>query len=281
MNTLRFYNGVEIPAEGYGVFQIPDHAECERCVSDALETGYRLIDTAASYFNEEAVGNAIASSGIKRDELFITTKLWLSDAGYEKTLKAFDTSLKKLKLDYLDLYLIHQPYNDYYGSWRAMEKLYKEGLIKAIGVCNFASDRLADLAINSEITPMIDQIEIHPFYQQQEAINVMKEYNVLPQAWGPLAEGQKDIFNNPVLCSIAQKYGKTAAQVILRWHTQRGVIIIPKSSKKSRMEENINIWDFELSPQDMDAIANMDTGYSEIIDHRSPMTVKRLNNLTL
>lgn len=277
MKYVTLNNGVRMHIEGYGVFQIQDPDQCEQCVSDALEVGYRLFDTASSYFNEEAVGNAIRKSGISREELFVTTKLWVQDTGYENTLKAFETSLRKLRLDYLDLYLIHQPFGDYYDSWRAMEKLQKEGKIRAIGVCNFSQERLVDLCMNNEITPAINQIEIHPFYQQQSAINIMKEYQVQPEAWGPLSEGQKDIFKNKVLEGIGNKYNKTVAQVILRWHIQRGVVVIPKTVHKERMIENRQIWDFELNEKDMHTISVMDIGYSEIINHNSACTAKWLN----
>lgn len=242
------------------VFQVPEAEVCEQAVSDALEVGYRLIDTAAAYFNEEAVGAAIRKSGIPREELFITTKLWIQDADYENAKKAFQASLDKLGLDYLDLYLIHQPMNDYYGSWRAMEELYEEGKIRAIGVCNFYPERLADLCLNAKVTPAVNQVEIHPFFAQTDAMENMKEFGVQPEAWGPLAEGQHGIFTNPVLIEIGKKYGKTAAQVSLRWNTQRGVVIIPKSTHRERMEENLNIWDFTLSDEEMKAIAALDSG---------------------
>ena len=266
-----------MPMEGFGVFQVPEAEVCEQAVSDALEVGYRLIDTAAAYFNEEAVGAAIRKSGIPREELFITTKLWIQDAGYENAKKAFRTSLDKLGLDYLDLYLIHQPMNDYYGSWHAMEELYEEGKIRAIGVCNFYPERLADLCLNAKVTPAVNQVEIHPFFAQTDAMENMKEFGVQPEAWGPLAEGQHGIFTNPVLTEIGKKYGKTAAQVSLRWNTQRGVVIIPKSTHRERMEENLNIWDFTLSDEDMKAIAGLDLGHSEIIDHSAASTAKFLN----
>lgn len=266
-----------MPMEGFGVFQVPEAEVCEQAVSDALEVGYRLIDTAAAYFNEEAVGAAIRKSGIPREELFITTKLWIQDAGYENAKKAFRTSLDKLGLDYLDLYLIHQPMNDYYGSWRAMEELYEEGKIRAIGVCNFYPERLADLCLYAKVTPAVNQVEIHPFFAQTDAMENMKEFGVQPEAWGPLAEGQHGIFTNPVLTEIGKKYGKTAAQVSLRWNTQRGVVIIPKSTHRERMEENLNIWDFTLSDEDMKAIAGLDLGHSEIIDHSAASTAKFLN----
>jgi diketogulonate reductase-like aldo/keto reductase len=277
MEKVILNNGVDMPILGFGVFQVPDLAQCEQAVSDALEAGYRLIDTAAAYFNEEAVGSAIKKSGIPREELFITTKLWIQDAGYENAKKAFDVSLKKLGLDYLDLYLIHQPFNDYYGSWRAMEELYKEGKIRAIGVSNFYPDRLADLILNSEVVPAVNQVETHPFFQQKEAKKVMEEYGVQIESWGPFAEGQKNIFQNELLAGIGEKYGKTVAQVILRWHIQRGVVVIPKSVHKERIVENFNVWDFTLSDEDMAAIATMDIEKSEIINHFTADTAKRLN----
>lgn len=274
-------NGVKMPMEGFGVFQVPEAAVCEQAVSDALATGYRLIDTAAAYFNEEAVGSAIRTairkSDIPREELFVTTKLWIQDASYEGAKKAFETSLHKLGLDYLDLYLIHQPMSDYYGAWRAMEELYEEGKIRAIGVCNFYPDRLADLCANMKVTPAVNQVELHPFFAQTGALAAMKEADVQPEAWGPLAEGKHGIFAHPVLTQIGAKYGKTAAQVALRWNTQRGVVIIPKSTHKERMAENLNIWDFSLSDEDMEAISALDLGHSEIIDHSAAETAKWLN----
>lgn len=277
MEYITLNNGVKMPLLGFGVFQVPEPAECEKAVSAALKAGYRLIDTAAAYFNEEAVGRAVAKSGIKREELFITTKLWIQDAGYENAKKAFYTSLEKLGLTYLDLYLIHQPFNDYYGSWRAMEELYKEGKIRAIGVCNFYPDRLADLCVNAQVTPMVNQVECHPFFQQKEALKTMREFKVQPEAWGPFAEGKYGIFQNEVLNGIAQKYGKTAAQVILRWNVQRGVVVIPKSVKEERIKQNFDIWDFSLSADDMQKIAALDTGKSEIINHFTAQTAKWLN----
>lgn len=277
MKTVKLNNGVEMPMEGFGVFQIPDAAQCEQAVTDALHAGYRLIDTAAAYMNEEAVGSAVKKSGIPREELFITTKLWIQDYGYENTKKAFEVSMKKLGLDYLDLYLMHQPMSDYYGSWRAMEELYKEGRIKAIGVCNFYPERLTDLCINAKVIPAVNQIECHPFFQRGDDMENMKEFGVQIEAWGPLAEGQKNIFQNETLAAIGAKYGKSVAQVILRWHIQRGVVIIPKSVHKERIEENLNIWDFELGGEDMETIAAMDIGHSEVVDHSSPQTAKWLN----
>ena len=277
MDYVTLSNGVKMPLEGFGVFQVPEADVCKKAVLDAIATGYRLIDTAAAYFNEEAVGAALKECGVPREELFITTKLWIQDAGYENAKKAFQTSLAKLGLDYIDLYLIHQPMNDYYGSWRAMEELYNEGKIRAIGVCNFYPERLADLCVNAKITPMVNQVELHPFFAQESALSTMKEFNVQPEAWGPLAEGKHGIFTHPVLTQIGEKYGKTAAQVALRWNTQRGVVIIPKSVHKERMEENLNIWDFTLSEEDMNAIAALDLGHSEIVDHSSADTAKWLN----
>ena len=278
MDFVTLKNGVTMPLEGFGVFQVPDAAECERAVTDALACGYRLIDTAAAYFNEEAVGAAIRNSGLSREELFVTTKLWVQDQGYDGAKKAFQTSLEKLGLDYLDLYLIHQPFGDYYGSWRAMEELYEEGRVRAIGVCNFYPDRLADLCLNARIAPMVDQVELHPFFAQPEGLAVMTEFGVVPEAWGPLAEGKHGIFTHPVLTGIGKKYGKTAAQVALKWNIQRGVVVIPKSTHRERMEENLNIWDFALSGEDMAAIDALDLGHSEIIDHFTAQTAKFLNS---
>lgn len=277
MKYVTLNNGVEMPMEGFGVYQVEDDKVCEQAVSDALEAGYRLIDTAAAYFNEEAVGRAIKKSGIPREELFITTKLWIQDAGYENAKKAFQTSLDKLGLDYLDLYLIHQPMNDYYGSWRAMEELYEAGKIRAIGVCNFYAERLADLCLNSRIIPAVNQVELHPFFTQSDALENMKEFGVQPQAWGPLAEGKHNIFTNEVLTKIAKKHNKSVAQVVLKWNVQRDVIIIPKSTHKERIEENINIWDFQLNDEEMAAISSLDLGSSQIIDHTSAETAKWLN----
>ncbi len=277
MEFVTLNNGVKMPIEGFGVFQVPEAEVCEQAVSDALAVGYRLIDTAAAYFNEEAVGAAIRKSGIPREELFITTKLWVQDAGYENAKKAFYTSLDKLGLGYIDLYLIHQPFGDYYGSWRAMEELYEQGKIHAIGVCNFYPDRLADLCANAKVIPAVNQVELHPFFTQSGALHTMKELGIQPQAWGPMAEGRHGIFTHEALSSIGEKYGKTNAQVALRWNTQRGVVIIPKSVRRERMEENLNIWDFTLSDEDMAAIDALDLGHSEIIDHSSAETAKWLN----
>jgi 2,5-diketo-D-gluconate reductase A len=274
MQTVTLKNGVKMPILGFGVFQIPDLQECERCVSDALSVGYRLIDTAASYGNEEAVGNALRRSGVLREELFVTTKLWVSDAGYEKTKKAFDRSLKKLQLDYLDLYLIHQPYGDVFGSWRAMEELQREGRIRAIGVSNFHRDRVMDFILHNQLPPAVNQIETHPFHQQIEAQEFLQKNNMQIESWGPFAEGKNDIFHNELLRGIATKHNKSIAQVILRWLTQRGVVAIPKSIRRERMAENFAIFDFKLNPEDMAAIASLDTKQTAFFDHRDPEMVK-------
>ncbi len=276
MQKVKLNNGVEMPVLGFGVFQVTDLKECERSVADAIETGYRLIDTAASYMNEEAVGKAIKHSGVAREELFITTKLWIQSDGYKGTKKAFETSLKKLQSDYLDLYLIHQPYGDVYGEWRAMEELYKEGKIRAIGVSNFHPDRLIDLIVHNEIVPAVNQVETHPFNQQIETQKFLLENNVQIESWGPFAEGKNNIFHNELLLSIANKYDKSIAQVILRWLTQRGVVAIPKSVRKERMEENLNSLDFALGSEDMEAIKTLDTNTSSFFDHRDPAMVKWL-----
>ncbi|MEH2143474.1 aldo/keto reductase [Nostoc sp.] len=276
MKKVVLNNGIEMPILGFGVFQVPDAEECERSVSDAIETGYRLLDTASSYGNEEAVGNAIQKSGVARDEFFVTTKLWVQDASYEGAKQAFQRSLDKLKLDHLDLYLIHQPYGDVYGAWRAMQELYQAGRIKAIGVSNFYPDRLMDFIIHNEVVPAVNQIETHPFHQQIETQKFLQENNVQIEAWGPFAEGKNNIFSNDVLLSIAEKQGKSVAQVILRWLTQRGVVAIPKSVRKERMAENFNIFDFELSAEDMNAIATLDSKQSAFFDHRDPTMVKSI-----
>ncbi|MGA6119141.1 aldo/keto reductase [Sphingobacterium anhuiense] len=275
MQKVKLNNGVEMPIIGLGVFQVSDLVECERSVSDAIQSGYRLIDTASAYMNEEAVGRAIKKSGVNREELFITTKLWIQDSGYENAKKAFEKSLKRLQLDYLDLYLIHQPYGDIYGSWRAMEELYKEGRIRAIGVSNFYPDRLMDLIVHNDIVPAVNQIENHPFFQQQEAQAFLKIQGVHLQAWSQFAQ-DSTIFNNELLKSIADKYQKSVAQLILRWLVQRGISVIPKSIKKERIAENFNIFDFEISAEDMETIKTLDTGKTTIFDHHDPAKVKFL-----
>lgn len=279
MEFVTLNNGVKMPLEGFGVFQVPDPAQCEQAVLDAIASGYRLIDTAAAYMNEKAVGEAIKKSGVPREELFITTKLWVQDASYEAAKKAIQTSLDNLGLSYLDLYLIHQPMGDYVGAYRAMEEAYREGKLKAIGVCNFYPNRLADLCETVEVIPAVNQVELHPFFQQENALALMKEYGVVPEAWGPFAEGNHGIFTHPVLTAIGQKYGKSAAQVALRWNVQRGVVVIPKSVHKERIEQNMNIWDFQLSDEDMAEIAKLDIGHSEIVDHSDPAFVKMLHSL--
>jgi 2,5-diketo-D-gluconate reductase A len=281
MKYVKLNNGVEMPILGFGVFQVTDLAECERSVLDAINTGYRSIDTAASYGNEEAVGKAIKTSGVKREELFITTKLWIQSNGYEGTKKAFENSLKRLQIDYLDLYLMHQPFGDVYGEWRAMQDLYKEGRVKAIGVSNFHPDRLIDLIIHNEIVPAVNQIETHPFNQQIETQKFLQENNVQMESWGPFAEGKNNIFKNELLLSIGKKYNKSIAQVILRWLTQRGVVAIPKSVRKERIAENFSIFDFELSAEDMEAIKTLDTKTSSFFDHRDPAMVKWLGERKL
>ncbi len=279
MQKVKLNNGIEMPMMGFGVFQIPDPSECEKSVITAIEAGYRLIDTATLYQNEKAVGNAIKNSGIARDELFITTKLWIQDTGYQKTKKSFEQSLKKLQVDYLDLYLLHQQLGDYYGSWRAMEELYKEGKIRAIGISNFFPDRAIDLVVHNEITPAVNQIEVNPFYQRKETIEFHQNNNILVQSWASFAEGQKDIFNNKILSSIGAKYNKSIAQVVLRWLIQQNVAVIPKSVTPSRIFENNDIWDFVLSDEDMQAIVVLDTNKSVFFDHREPDTVKWLASL--
>lgn len=281
MEFTTLNNGVKMPMEGFGVFQVPDPAQCEQAVLNAISSGYRLIDTAAAYMNEEAVGAAIKKCGVSRKELFITTKLWVQDTSYEGAKKAFETSLKKLGLEYLDLYLIHQPMGDYQGAYRTMEELYKEGRIRAIGVCNCYPHVLADLCETVTIIPAVNQVELHPFFQQEDALALMKEYGVVPEAWGPFAEGNHGIFTHPVLTAIGAKYGKSAAQVVLRWNVQRGVVVIPKSVHKDRMEQNMDIWDFALSEEDMAEIAKLDIGHSEIVDHSSPAFVKMLHGMKI
>lgn len=281
MEFVTLNNGIQMPREGFGVFQVPDHAQCEQAVCDAIKSGYRLIDTAAAYMNEEAVGAAIKKSGVPREELFITTKLWVQDASYEGAKKAFHTSLTKLGLDYIDLYLIHQPMGDYYGAWRAMEELYREGVVRAIGLCNFYPHILADFVETVEVTPAVNQIELHPFFAQKEALKLMEEYHIVPEAWGPFAEGKHGIFTHPVLTAIGKKYGKSAAQVALRWNIQRGVVVIPKSIHQERMAQNIAIWDFTLDADDMAEIAKLDLGHSEIANHSDPNFVKMLHSMKI
>lgn len=273
MEKIVLNNGVEMPIEGYGVYQV-DPAECERCVSDALKVGYRMIDTAQAYNNEEGVGAAVSRSGIARDELFIVSKIWISNYGYEKAKASIDESLRKLRTDYLDLMLLHQPFCDRYGAYRALEEAYKEGKLRAIGVSNFYPDHFIDLASNAEIVPMVNQVETHVFNQQIEAQKIMKDFGTQVMSWGPLAEGRNNFFTNPVLESIGKKYGKSVAQVALRWLTQRGIVIIPKSVHAERMQQNLDIYDFTLTYDDMAAIARLDTGKSLFFDHHAPEVVK-------
>ena len=274
MHTVQLNNGVEMPVLGFGVFQMTKAGECEEAVYEAIRTGYRLIDTAASYGNETEVGKAIKRSGVARDELFITTKLWIEQTGYENTKKAFEKSLKKLQLEYLDLYLIHQPYGDVHGSWRAMEELYRKGKIRAIGVSNFQPDRLMDLIVFNKVVPAVNQIETHPFNQQIETADFLKANGIQIESWGPFAEGRNNLFQNEVLVSLAGKYKKSVAQIVLRWLIQRGVVVIPKSVRKERMIENFNVFDFELSSEDMDVIVSLDTKKSLFFDHRDPEIIK-------
>lgn len=279
MEKVTLNNGVKMPILGFGVYQIPDAEECENAVFEALMTGYRLIDTAAGYLNEEAVGRAIKRSGIPREELFITTKLWIQDAGYESAKQAFAKSLKKLQLDYLDLYLIHQPFGDYYGAWRAMEELYREGKIRAIGVSNFLPDRLMDLIVHNAIVPAVNQVETHPFYQQNESAAFMQEQGVQHQSWAPFAEGLNNMFGNETLTSIAEKHNKSVAQVVLRWLVQRQVVAIPKSVRKERIAENFDIFDFELSANDIEKISALDTKNTLFLSYHDPKFAKMLGTL--
>lgn len=276
MKTLTLNNGIKMPMIGFGVFQITDLQLCERVVSDAISVGYRLLDTASVYENESAVGAAIRKSGIPREEFFVTSKAYMPEMGYEKTKEAFEQTLSKMGLDYLDLYLIHQPFADYYGAWRAMEELYKKGFIRAIGVSNFPSDRMIDLCCNTDTIPAVNQIELHPFYQREDELEILKEYKIQPQAWAPFAEGLNNMFSNPVLTKIAHAHGKSVAQIILRWNVERNVITIPKSTHKNRMEENFNIWDFELSDNDMAEISKLDLHHPQMLDTRNPNEVKRV-----
>ncbi len=281
MQTVKLNNGVEIPILGFGVFPINDAAECERCVVDALQAGYRHIDTAASYQNEEAVGWGIRRSGVAREDLFVTTKLWIQGNGYDGAMRAFENSLKRLQLDTIDLYLIHQPFGDVYGEWRAMEKLYEQGKVRAIGVSNFQPDRIMDLMVHNTVTPAVNQIEVNPFQQQIDTQRFLLENTVQVEAWAPFAEGRNNIFSNELLLAIAAKHGRSVAQVILRWLTQRGIISLAKSVRKERMIENISVLDFELSAEEMTAITTLDTKTSSFFDHRDPEMVKWLGNRKL
>ncbi len=279
METVTLHNDVEMPILGFGTYQIDDLAVCERSVSEALRTGYRLIDTAAGYENEEAVGRAIETSDVAREDVFVTTKLWIQDAGYERTKRAFERSLDRLGLDYLDLYLIHQPFGDVHGSWRAMEDLYDEDKIRAIGVSNFHPDRLMDLIVHNEVVPAVNQIETHPFYQRTEDAEFLSRHEIQHESWGPFAEGRNDLFENDVLGSIGEQYGKSAAQVVLRWLIQRGIVAIPKSVHEERIVENFDVFDFELSREDMDTISELNESESLFPDHRDPEFVKQLSEV--
>jgi 2,5-diketo-D-gluconate reductase A len=281
MQNVTLNNSVVMPIAGYGVFQIPDAKECTRCVIDAVEVGYRLIDTAASYMNETAVGEGIRTCGVPRDQLFVTTKLWVQDTGYERTLKSIDASLRRLKLDYLDLYLIHQPYGDVHGSWRAMQDAHRTGKLRAIGVSNFQSDRLMDIIAFNETKPAVNQIEINPFQQQEESVSFMRDNNVQPEAWAPFAEGKNDLFHNATLGGVAEKHGKTIGQIVLRWVIQRGIVVLAKTIRKERMAENFAIFDFELDSEDAAQISQLETGSSQFFSHRDPAMVKWMSERRL
>jgi 2,5-diketo-D-gluconate reductase A len=278
MQYITLSNGVKMPQLGYGVYQVTKE-ECERCVLDALKVGYRHIDTAQAYYNEEEVGNAIKKSGIPRKEIFLTTKVWVTNYGYEQTIKCVEDSLKKLQTDYIDLMLLHQPFGDYYGAWRALEDLYEKGILKSIGISNFYSDRMIDLTCFSRIKPMVNQVETHPFNQQIEAQQWMKKYGVQIEAWAPFGEGRGDMFTNPTIAAIGKKYNKSVAQVILRWELQRGIVVIPKSTHIERMEENFNVFDFTLSDEDMSIMASLDKRQSSFFSHQDPTTVEWFMNL--
>lgn len=281
MQSVTLNNGVQMPILGYGVFQIADEAECERCVVDAVQAGYRLIDTAASYRNEEAVGRGLRRCGVPRDQLFVTTKLWVEDAGYARTQAAIDTSLRRLGLDYLDLYLIHQPYSDVHGAWRAMEEAYRAGKLRAIGLSNFEPDRLMDIQAFNAITPAVNQIEINPFHQHGESVDFMRSLGVQPEAWAPFAEGRNNLFQHPQLVAIAERHGKTVGQVVLRWLVQRGVVALAKSVRRARMEENLAVFDFVLPDEDLRQIAGLETGVSSFFSHRDPAIVKWMSERRL
>ena len=281
MEYIMLNNGIRMPMEGFGVFQVSDPAVCRQAVMDAIATGYRLIDTAASYGNEEAVGEAVRECGLSRSDLFVTTKLWVSDASYEKAKGAIQRSMDKMGVTYIDLYLLHQPMGDYIGAYRAMEEAYKEGYLRAIGVCNCYPHVLADICETVEVIPSVNQVELHPFFQQEKALELMRGYSVVPEAWGPLAEGRNGIFTDPVLVEIGERYGKSAAQVALRWNVDRGVVVIPKSIHKSRMEKNFDIWDFTLTEEEHERIAALDLGHSAIVDHFDPAFVRALHGRML
>lgn len=281
MRHVTLNNGIQMPIAGFGVFQIADPDECERSVVDAIECGYRLIDTAASYMNEEAVGHGLRRSGVARESLFVTTKLWVQDTGFERTKAAIDKSLKRLKLDYLDLYLIHQPYGDVHGSWRAMEEAYRAGKLRAIGLSNFQPDRLMDMMAFNEVVPAVNQIEVNPFHQQAESVKFMQDNGVQAEAWAPFAEGRNNLFRNPILVTMGEKYGKSVGQVVLRWLVQRGIVALAKSVRKERMVENLNIFDFEVEDADIALLSTLETGQSSFFSHRDPAMVKSLSTRRL
>lgn len=281
MQHVTLNNGLQMPIVGFGVFQIPDAKQCEQCVIDAIQTGYRLIDTAASYMNEDAVGRGLRQSGVPREQLFVTSKLWVQDTGFERTQAAIDKSLRRLGLDYLDLYLIHQPFADVHGSWRAMEEAYRAGKLRAIGVSNFHPDRLMDIMAFNEIAPAVNQVEVNPFLQQEESVTFMKENGVQAQAWAPFAEGRNNLFHNDVLTAIGGKYGKSVGQVVLRWLVQRGIVALAKSVRKERMAENIDIFGFQLDDEDVARIAALETGTSSFFSHRDPAMVKWMSERKL
>ena len=277
MEYRTLANGVKMPMLGYGVFQVRDHEQCRQVVKDAISVGYRLIDTAQSYMNQKAVGEAIRESGVAREEIFLTTKIWMQDNSYEKCRKAVDLALSELDTDYIDLLLLHQPMGDYYGAWRALEEAYEAGKVRAIGMANCYPQIIVDMCETVRIRPMVNQVEMHPFFQQQLNVDTMDSYGVVPEAWGPFNEGKRNFFTDPILTEIGAKYGKSAAQVSLRWNIQRGVVVIPKSVHKNRMEQNFDVFDFELSAEDMEKIKTMDIGHSEIIDHTDPALIKSLH----
>lgn len=281
MQSVTLNNGIQMPIIGFGVFQITDLKECERSVVDAIEAGYRLIDTAASYMNEEAVGKGLRQSGVAREELFVTTKLWVQDAGYERTRQAIEKSLRRLRLDYLDLYLIHQPFSDVHGSWRAMEEACKAGKLRAIGLSNFQPDRLMDIKAFNEVAPAVNQVEVNPFHQQAESVAFMRDNGVQAEAWAPFAEGRNNLFQNEALADIGGKHGKSVGQVVLRWLVQRGIVVLAKSVRKERMAENLDIFDFQLDDSDMARIASLETGTSSFFSHRDPAIVKRMSERRL
>lgn len=281
METVTLNNGAKMPQLGFGVFQIQDLSLCEQAVLDAIETGYRLIDTASVYGNETAVGAAIESCGVAREDLFLTTKLWVQDAGYDAAKRAVEASLRNLKTDYLDLYLIHRPFGDYYGAWRAMEELHEQGVLRGIGLSNFTGNRLVDLVMNNRVTPAVNQIECHPFYQQQSAIDLMRVYQIQPEAWAPFAEGKHGLFSNEALAKIGAKYGKSAAQVVLRWNLQRGVVVIPKSTHKERMTQNIDVFDFTLTDEEMASVAALDRNETLFGRNDDPQYAKMINSVKI